>query len=765
MSDNNEGYEPVNDSFEKVESEKEVSGTSAAEDAMRSILANVGGAKEEAFDAVNNGNVENANDEDAGDDEGEGSDDLYREKSESEEEKKEEGSASEGHDSEEGSNKDVNGKEELEDESSSEDSRESSKEEGSFKEDDEAEKAEEQEQGDEKSSDEGSDESNREQVEKQEGEEESPVGHGSQEDPKPVSVQDSVKDLMLNNEMLQKQANYIMDSDMLSLSEFQELSSRDKVTAIVNMLNSNPETSLPAWSSSSSGSGSGSGTSNSDNGRVVEQRSRPGQIVDEKQRTDLNRPMTAAERDRYNKYLRGENKITEMQDIPPRSRLFIGNLPLKNVSKEELFRIFSPYGHILQINIKNAFGFIQYDNPQSVRTAIAAESQEMNFGKKLILEISSSNARPQYDHGDHGTNSSSTFISSSKRPFQHEDSDAADMYNDTQSYKKSKRRVPAGVIYVKRTADRNYANEVFNQFRRGTGLETDMIFLKPRMELRRMINDVAYDGVWGVILVNKTRNVDIQIFYKGPQGETKFDEYISISSDDAIAIFNKLKTSRGSGGMPASAAPPPATLVGAPNPYAAAPPPPPQQSYYSGYGLTPPMPQQPPMAPQQPPYVQAATSAYAPYGAPAPAPAPATATPYGRYQPQLAQSMAAPPAAVPPPPAADPGQQQLLAAIQNLPPNVVSNLLAAAQQQQQQQQQPQSNQQLLGLLQSMQPQQHQQQFAAQPPPPQPQPQFQQPHHQPPPTTLTSPPQQNQQPQPSAGNNVQSLLDSLAKLQK
>nr|2L41_A Chain A, RRM domain from Nuclear polyadenylated RNA-binding protein 3 [Saccharomyces cerevisiae] len=77
----------------------------------------------------------------------------------------------------------------------------------------------------------------------------------------------------------------------------------------------------------------------------------------------------------------------------PKSRLFIGNLPLKNVSKEDLFRIFSPYGHIMQINIKNAFGFIQFDNPQSVRDAIECESQEMNFGKKLILEVSSSNAR------------------------------------------------------------------------------------------------------------------------------------------------------------------------------------------------------------------------------------------------------------------------------------------------------------------------------------------------------------------------------------
>lgn len=557
-------------------------------------------------------------------------------------------------------------------------------------------------------------------------------------------------------DLLQRQAQYIMESNMLNLPEYQQLSQEDKITALVNMLNSNPETKMPMIPEPQSYPQS---SVSSQPAQEVSSSGRP--------RPDLNGPMSPEERERYSLYLHGENKITEMHDIPPKSRLFIGNLPLKNVSKEDLFRIFSPYGHILQINIKNAFGFIQYNNPQSVRNAIESESQEQNFGKKLILEVSSSNARPQFDHGDHGTNSSSTFISSSKRPFQQEENDAADMYNDNQGYKKSKRRVPACVIYVKRTADRGYANEVFNHFRRGTDLETDMIFLKPRMELRKMINEVAHDGVWGVILVNKTRNVDIQTFYKGPQGETKFDEYISISADDAIAIFNNLKPSRGS-----TTEPP----MGAVNPYAqqpaAMPPtqPPPSQNYYGGYGMPPPMHQQ---APPQQPYVQQGYGMPLPnqgYGAPAPPP---VAQPYGRYQSS--------------PPAMDPtglqpqlssllgasgggqmNQQQLLAAIQNLPPNVVSNLLSMAQQQQQQQQ-PQAQQQLLGLLQSMQGQQPppQQQASAysslndgyaQPPAMGAVPQ------QSPPVPSTQPQQQQPQ-QSSPGNNVQSLLDSLAKLQK
>lgn len=538
----------------------------------------------------------------------------------------------------------------------------------------------------------------------------------------------------VNYDLLQRQADYIMASDMLNLQEFKELNSDEKIVAILTMLNSNPETSMPRPSQEPVNTNV---TNNSAHLESAKRRLHP--------RTDLSQPMTPIERQRYTEYLRGENRITEIQHFPPKSRLFIGNLPLKNVTKEDLFRIFSPYGHIFQINIKNAFGFIQYDDPQSVKDAIECESQELNFGKKLILEISSSNSRPQFDHGDHGTNSSSTFISSSKRPFAEEEEEE-DMYSDN-THKKGKRRIPQCQIYVKRTADRSYANEVFGKFRQGTGLETDMIFLKPRMELRKMINDSAYDGVWGVVLVNKTRNVDIQTFYKGPQGETKFDEYISVSCDDAVAIFNNLKNSRTNGGSGM-----------------------PQQQYYSGYNMQP-QPQQaymqqppamygnaPPPPPPQSYVAPPMAQGYAGY--PAQIPLPQQQQQQQQHQHQQHQhhqqqhQQQQPAQVVPPMPNGPMDQQQLLSAIQHLPPNVVSSLLSMAQQQPQPQQQ-----QLIGLVQSMQNQQPHQQAV----PSQSNPNPYQSYQQSPSQMSNTPPQQQQQ--PSGGNNVQSLLDSLAQLQK
>ncbi|AAS53302.1 AFL070Cp [Eremothecium gossypii ATCC 10895] len=586
------------------------------------------------------------------------------------------------------------------------------------------------------------------------------VGSGGKED-------DRVCNENIDRDLLQRQVQYVLDSDMLSLPEFQELSSREKVVAIVTLLNSNGDTSMPS-------KGSSTGVS-----EAIKRRRFPP--------PDMSQAMTPEERQRYTEYLRGENRITEIEHFPPKSRLFIGNLPLKNVTKEDLFRIFSPYGHIFQINIKNAFGFIQYDNAQSVKDAIECESGTMNFGKKLILEVSSSNSRPQFDHGDHGTNSSSTFVTSSKRPFD-EQGEEEDMYSDNH-YKKTKKRIPQCMILVKRTADRSYANEVFNIFRNGSGLETDMVFLKPRMELRKLINDAAYDGVWGVILVNKTRNVDIQTFYKGPQGETKFDEYVSVSCEDSIAIFNNLKTTRA--GRTGSISPPVQQRAKLPPQQQQQPPPPPrQQQYYAGYA----------MPPQQPPYVAQPSI----YGAinPASQPPPpqrqqqqyASMQPYGAFP---AQQL---PIAAPPTHATAPmDQSQLLAAIQHLPQNVLSSLLSMTQQQPNQQQQ---QQQLLGLIQQLQsgqqpqlqqplpsnvgapyaafgsPPQNANMLAGSPPPMPPQQQIPQPQqHQPPQPPQPQPPQPQPQPphqkQPSvpqvqpqqAGSNVQSLLDSLAQLQK
>ncbi|CAG8478201.1 6835_t:CDS:2, partial [Racocetra fulgida] len=77
-------------------------------------------------------------------------------------------------------------------------------------------------------------------------------------------------------------------------------------------------------------------------------------------------------------------KLTDadFQALPSGSRLFLGNLSTHSTSKKELYDIFSPHGEILQISIKNSFGFVQYNNPESVKKAIEKENGlEVSHGK------------------------------------------------------------------------------------------------------------------------------------------------------------------------------------------------------------------------------------------------------------------------------------------------------------------------------------------------------------------------------------------------
>ena len=496
-----------------------------------------------------------------------------------------------------------------------------------------------------------------------------------QEDGENGEVEGQEEDEDIDQELMQKQLDLIMGAGILNKPVFQDLSNEQKLYSLIKLINSEDATAMPNISIN------------------VSPPPPPGVVIglNGRPRPDLNRAMSEEELEKYQEYLNEEKNITSVQYFPPRSRLFIGNLPLRNVTKEDLFRIFYPYGKIMQVNIKNAFGFIQFDNPKSVEDAIAIESQEINFNKQLILEVSSSTARPQFDHGDHGANSSSTFMSSAKRSYNEVVNNSED-FSQQQNKKNRRNRAVQCQIFVKRTADRGFANEAFNRFKYVTNLQIDMSFLKPRMDLKDMIQEAAEAGVWGVVLVNKTNNLDISTFYRDHNNEIKYNEYIGISIESGIALFNQLKQTGGATG-PSTGIPPPPMSVGVP----------PVGAPMNNYMMSPPPQQQQQGAAMAP---VASGSNNSPYGNYAPlsgqqgsfnaGPMPpqggsSGASSYAGYPPNAPQmpfNQAS--ANSPPNPAGFPGQavggqnpsqQQLLSQLQNLPPQMLSSLLASAQNQ------------------------------------------------------------------------------------
>ncbi|ODV60601.1 Nab3 Rrm Ucuu complex, partial [Ascoidea rubescens DSM 1968] len=70
------------------------------------------------------------------------------------------------------------------------------------------------------------------------------------------------------------------------------------------------------------------------------------------------------------------------------SRLFIGNLPANSITKQNMWRIFNQYGDVIQISIKEGFGFCQFRTIDQCSAAIEGESNVPLRGKVMHLEIS-----------------------------------------------------------------------------------------------------------------------------------------------------------------------------------------------------------------------------------------------------------------------------------------------------------------------------------------------------------------------------------------
>ncbi|KAL9099917.1 MAG: hypothetical protein Q9163_004644 [Psora crenata] len=98
------------------------------------------------------------------------------------------------------------------------------------------------------------------------------------------------------------------------------------------------------------------------------------------------------DRDRaYQEFLRDEAiYVSEgtWDRFPQGSRLFIGNLFTEKVSKRHLFDVFSKYGRLAQISMKNAYGFVQFLDPGCSNRAMVAEEGVELGGRKIHLEVS-----------------------------------------------------------------------------------------------------------------------------------------------------------------------------------------------------------------------------------------------------------------------------------------------------------------------------------------------------------------------------------------
>ncbi|KAK8035726.1 hypothetical protein PG991_001799 [Apiospora marii] len=91
----------------------------------------------------------------------------------------------------------------------------------------------------------------------------------------------------------------------------------------------------------------------------------------------------------YDIFLQEERKYVseaKWDRFPEGSRLFIGNLSSERVSKREVFDIFSRYGRMAQISLKQAYGFVQYHDVAEGKAAMDNLQGVEVGGRKINLE-------------------------------------------------------------------------------------------------------------------------------------------------------------------------------------------------------------------------------------------------------------------------------------------------------------------------------------------------------------------------------------------
>lgn len=108
-------------------------------------------------------------------------------------------------------------------------------------------------------------------------------------------------------------------------------------------------------------------------------------------RPNITAPMNEEEEKEYAEFIERENYYLNLQnwdEFPDKLRLFIGNLPANTISKQDLFRIFSQYGEVIQIAIKAGYGFTQFRSSESCLDCIQGETNVPLHNKILRLDAS-----------------------------------------------------------------------------------------------------------------------------------------------------------------------------------------------------------------------------------------------------------------------------------------------------------------------------------------------------------------------------------------
>lgn len=286
-------------------------------------------------------------------------------------------------------------------------------------------------------------------------------------------------------------------------------------------------------------------------------------------RPDLTKPMTEEERQSYDEYMRHEDTLSsgKWDDYPIGSRLFIGNLAVNTLRKEDVFRIFHPYGKIMQVNLKQGFGFIQYTTAEECSKAIQGESNVPLHNKFMHLQVS----KHQIQRAMERENDSYSRTRGRSRSPPPSSNDSDSNYRERPPLHSSS---PEVKVYLTTSSSEEFNDKLISRLKAaGVNIDVEKCEEKVGDVPQEKSLDCAYHDFLAVILTGKNDLVNIMVFEKDQDDGIKFDEYTDLSIDSALelALSSKAKnfarTNRGS--VPSSLPTPLTKVRSPPNRYGA----------------------------------------------------------------------------------------------------------------------------------------------------------------------------------------------------
>ncbi|KAK8221848.1 nuclear polyadenylated RNA-binding protein 3 [Zalaria obscura] len=329
-----------------------------------------------------------------------------------------------------------------------------------------------------------------------------------------------------------------------------------------------------------------------------------GEILD-----DDDAPWTPERQRQYDNFLDEERRyVTEgnWEQFPHGSRLFVGkkiekfnkpvqtadgatgNLSSEKVTKRDIFHVFSNYGSLAQISIKQAYGFVQFLSTDDCTRALQAQQGRIIRGKKIHLEVS----KPQKNRNDanrrrsrspdHARGNAPAAVdryvsgqggrrdrnqnnraggrgrddyrpgrSPSPRGYRTRDR-SRDRYDgryrsrsrspyrgggryrsptpehDLPLPRRAPENVPEVQIIVLDGLDRNFVEWVERGFT-ARGLRADVLLLSPRLSEAAVIKRQIVEGVTAVVRLTKnnqnTAKIPLQVFDRRNGADVRFEEY------------------------------------------------------------------------------------------------------------------------------------------------------------------------------------------------------------------------------------------------